>query len=169
MKQVRAWITLALLGQSYTVLQAQAASDVAKQFAGMWRLASNPQRLADGTSRQGSNSVAYAFFDANASHMCFVSMNPNRPLWKSQSAPTAEEGLSALKGFGAYCSTIEIHPKEGFIVRNYEINQTPNAVGKMTKRWYKFEGANRMTLQIDAAELTLPVVENILIWERVGK
>jgi hypothetical protein len=169
MKQAVAWTILLVLGQPTGALRAQTPDDIAKQFAGMWRLASNPQRLADGTTREGSNSVAYAFFDADASHMCFVSMNPSRPRWKSESAPTAEEGLSALRGFGAYCGTVEIHAKEGFIVRNYEINQTPNAVGKVTKRWYKFQGANRMSLRIDTPELAAPVVENTLIWERVVK
>jgi len=152
-----------------STLRAQSADEIAKRFAGMWRLVSNPQRLADGTTREGSNSVAYAMFDSNASHMCFVSMNPNRPRWKSETAPTPEEGLSAIKGFGAYCGTVEIHAKEGFIVRNYEINQTPNAVGKATKRWYTFQGNNRMSLRIDAPERTAPIVENTLIWERVGK
>jgi hypothetical protein len=128
-----------------------------------------PQRLADGTTREGANSVAYAMFDSNATHMCFISMNPNRPRWKSEAAPTPEEGSSAIKGFGAYCGTVEIHAKEGFIVRNYEINQSPNAVGQVTKRWYKFEGANRMSLRIDPSELAAPVVENTLIWERVVK
>jgi hypothetical protein len=55
------------------------------------------------------------------------------------------------------------------VIRHYEINQTPNAVGKVTKRWYKFQGKNRMSLRIDPPELTAPVVENTLIWERVGK
>ena len=143
--------------------------DIAKQFAGTWRLVSNPQRLADGTTREGANSVAYAMFDSNATHMCFVSMNPNRPRWKSETSPTPAEGLSAIKGFGAYCGTVEIHAKEGFIIRKYEINQTPNAVGKSTKRWYTFQGSNRMSLRIDPTEVTAPVVENTLIWERVGK
>jgi hypothetical protein len=147
----------------------QSSDDVAKQFAGMWRLVSNPQRLADGTTREGSNSVAYAMFDSGASHMCFISMNPNRPQWKLETTPTPEEGLAAIKGFGAYCGTVEIHAKEGFIVRNYEINQSPNAVGKVTKRWYTFQGPNRMSLRIDTTELAAPFVENTLIWERVGK
>ncbi len=167
MKQTLACLILLVLSQIR--LPAQAEPDIAKRFAGMWRLVSNPQRLADGTTREGSNSVAYAFLDADASHMCFVSMNPNRPQWKSETAPTPEEGLSAIKGFGAYCGTVEIHAKEGFIIRNYEINQTPNAVGKITKRWYTFQGTNRMSLRIDTSELVGPIVENTLIWERVGK
>ena len=173
MKKVVAVPILLLFGLLFGPLnntsRAQSQEAIAKQFAGMWRLVSNPQRLADGTTRQGANSAAYVFFDAHAHHMCFISMNPNRPRWNSETAPTPEEGLSAIRGFGAYCATVEIHPKEGFIVRQYEINQNPNAVGRTTKRWYTFQGTNRMSLRVDTAELNLPVVENDLIWERVTK
>ena len=44
MKQTLAWSILLLLGQ--LTLRAQSQTDIAKQFAGMWRLVSNPQRLA---------------------------------------------------------------------------------------------------------------------------
>ena len=169
MKKMVALSIFLLFGSLSSTSRAQSRNNIAKQLAGMWRLVSNPQRLADGTTRQGLNSVAYVFFDTDASHMCFVSMNPNRPQWKSETAPTPEEGLSAIRGFGAYCATVEIHPKEGFIVRQYEIDQIPNAVGRTTKRWYTFQGTNRMSLQIDTPELNLPVVESTLIWERVVK
>jgi hypothetical protein len=162
-------VFLLFFGPSSSVSRAQSQEGVAKKFAGMWRLVSNPQRLADGTTRQGSNSVAYAFFDADASHMCFVSMNPSRSQWKSETDPTPDEALSAMKGFGAYCGTVEIHGKEGFIIRHYEIDQNPNAVGRTTKRWYTFQGTNRMSLRVDTPELVSPVVENTLIWERVAK
>jgi len=165
-------VTLSMLlafGLLRPMSHAQSQDDIVKQFAGMWRLVSNPQHLVDGTTREGSNSVGYAFFDANAGHMCFLSMNPNRPQWKSEATPTPEEGLSAIRGFGAYCATIEIHAKEGFMVRNYEINQTPNAVGRATKRWYTFQGTDRMSLRVDASELNRPVVESTFVWERVVK
>jgi hypothetical protein len=81
-------------------------------------------------------------------------MNPNRPTWKVEGAPTPEEGLNALRGINAYCSTVEIHAKEGYMDRRYIINQNPNIVGKATRRWYSFQGADRMTLRVDAAELT---------------
>ena len=167
MKQTAIWSILLALGQINSTSRAQSQEDIAKQFAGMWRLVSNPQRLVDGTKREGANSVGYAFFDANAGHMCFLSMNPNRPQWKSEATPTPEEGLSAIRGFGAYCATIEIHAKEGFMVRHYEINQTPNAVGRATKRWYTFQGTDRMSLRVDASELNKPVVESTFVWERV--
>jgi hypothetical protein len=169
MKKMVAGSILLAFGPLSTMSYAQSQDEIAKQFVGMWRLVSNPQRLVDGTTREGSNSVGYAFFDANAGHMCFLSMNPNRPQWKSEAAPTPEEGLSAIRGFGAYCATIEIHAKEGFMVRHYDINQTPNAVGRATKRWYTFQGAGRMSLRVDASELNRPVVESTFVWERVVK
>jgi Lipocalin-like domain len=146
---------------------AQSTDDVARQLSGMWRLVANPQRLADGTTRQGTTGViGYAFFDAAGRHMCFLTMNPNRPVWKG-SAPTPEEGLAALRGISAYCATLEIHATEGFMDRRYEINQSPNAVGRTTRRWYSFQDADRMTLRVDPAELTAPVVETLFVWERV--
>ena len=169
MKKTAAWSIFLVLGQLNNTSRAQSQDDIAKQFAGMWRLVSNPQRLANGTTRQGLNSVAYVMFDTDAGHMCFVSMDPHRPRWKSETAPTPEERLSVTRGFGAYCATVEIHAKEGFIVRRYEINQNPNAVGKATKRWYTFQETNRMSLRIDTPELSPPVVESTLIWERVVK
>src|SRR5271168_3455272 len=120
MKKMAPFSILLAFGSLSTMSRAQSPDEIAKQFAGMWRLVSNPQRLVDGTTRDGSNSVGYAFFDANAGHMCFLSMNPNRPQWKSEATPTPEEGLSAIRGFGAYCATIEIHANEGFLVRHYE-------------------------------------------------
>jgi hypothetical protein len=150
--------------------EAQSADDAARRLAGMWRLVANPQRLADGTTRQGGNggaSIGYAFFDAAGRHMCYVTMNPNRPVWKSESAPTPEEGLAALRGISAYCATLEIHAAEGFMDRRYEINQNPNAVGKTSRRWYSFEGPDRLILRVDPAELTKPVVDLQFIWERV--
>jgi hypothetical protein len=172
MKRAIVWYVLLLLVPFTSESLAQSTDDVARQLSGMWRLVSNPQRLADGTTREGANGVTnigYAFFDATGNHMCFLSMNPNRPTWKSEAAPTPEEGLTALRGIGAYCATLEIHAKEGFMDRRYDINQNPNAVGKATRRWYSFQGPDRMTLRVDAAELNKPVLETLFIWERVTK
>src|SRR2546421_12954128 len=159
MKKTVLWSILLILGQFSSTSRAQLQQDIAKRLAGMWRLVSNPQRLADGTTRQGANSVGYAFFDTNGTHMCFLSMNPNRPKWKSEAMPTPEEGLSAIRGLGAYCATIEIHAKEGFMIRHYDINQTPNAVGRETKRWFTFQGKDGMSLRVDPSELNTPIVE----------
>jgi len=170
-KTMRKMVVLSMLlafgllnGTSY----AQSQGDIAKQFVGMWRLVSWPQRLADGTTRQSPLSVAYIIY-TDTGHMCYVSMDPNRPRWTSAAAPTPDEALSGMKGLGAYCATVEIHPKEGFVIHHVEIEKTPNLVGMARKRWFTFQGPNRVSLRIDTPELTPPLVESTLIWERVVK
>ncbi len=54
-----------LNGTSY----AQSQDDIAKQFVGMWRLVSWPQRLAGGMTKQSPLSVAYIIY-TDTGHMC---------------------------------------------------------------------------------------------------
>ena len=165
MNKIAALSALLVLGP---LSSAQSQDDAGKQFVGMWRLVSRPQRLADGTTRQSPQSVAY-FVYTETGHMCFLSMDPNRPRWESAASPTPEEQLSAAKGFNAYCAAVEMHAKEGFIVQRREIDQNPNGIGSAHKRWFVFQGPDRLSLKIDSAELNAPVVEDTLIWERVVK
>jgi hypothetical protein len=145
-----------------------AQDDVAGRFVGMWRLASWQQRLADGTVRQPANSVAYIIY-TDTGHMCYVAMNPNRPKWASERAPTPEEALSGITGFGSYCARVEVHAKEGFVLHHVEIEKTPNIVGRTRKRWFTFEGPDRVSLRVDRAELAPGIAESTLTWQRVGK
>jgi hypothetical protein len=170
MKKTIMWSVLLVLTQLSSQSRAQSTDDVARQLSGMWRLVANPQRLADGTTRQGTNgvtSIGYAFFDTAGRHMCFLTMTPNRPVSEPGVTRTPEEELAALRGINAYCATLEIHAKEGFMDRRYDINQNPNAVGRTTRRWFSFQGPDRMTLRVDPAELAAPVVETLFVWERV--
>jgi Lipocalin-like domain len=170
MNKTIAWSILMVLGPLNSTSHAQPPDDVAQQFVGMWRQVSRPQRLADGTTKQNPLSVACVIYP-DTGHMCYVAMDPNRPRWKSATAPTPEEALSGIgsTGFSAYCASVEIHAKEGFVVHHVEIEKSPNIVGRARKRWFTFDGANRLSLRIDTPELTAPVVEDALIWERVVK
>jgi len=141
-------------------------AEIARQFVGMWRLVSYTHRLADGTTRQDPKTVAYIIY-TDVNRMCYVSMDPTRPKWKSEATPTPEEAISAIMGLGAYCATVDVHAKEGFVIHQVEIERVPNVVGRNRKRWFKFDGANRLTLRVDTAELVSPVVERTLVWERV--
>jgi len=159
-----------VLGALSSTSYAQSQDDIAKQFVGMWRLVSWPQRLADGTMRQNPLSVGYIIY-TDTNHMCYVSMNPNRPKWNSARAPTESEALSAMgnTGFSAYCATVEIHANEGFVLHHVDVDKVPNNVGRIRKRWFTFQGRDRVSLRIDTPELNPPVVESTLTWERVTK
>ena len=159
-----------VFGSQAVSTRTQSKNDVAlaKQFVGMWRLVSRTQRFVDGTTRQHPNSVAYIIY-TDTDRMCFVGMDPNRPKWKSETTPTPEEAISGITGFGGYCATVEVHAKDGFVVHHVEIERVPNIVGRNRKRWFTFEGPNRLALRVDTPELTKPVVEDALVWERVQK
>jgi Lipocalin-like domain len=164
----RALSLVLVLGALNSPSHAQSPDAVAKQFIGMWRLVSWPQRLADGTTRQDPRSVAYIIY-TDSGQMCSVGMAPDRSRWQSETAPTASEALAAMGGAGlyAYCARVEVHAEEGFVLHHVEIDKSPNFVGQTRKRWFAFQGPNRVALRIDTAELTGPVVESTLIWERV--
>jgi hypothetical protein len=147
---------------------ASAQADAARRLVGMWRLASWEQRLTDGTTRQPANSVAYIIY-TDTGHMCYVAMNPNRAKWGSERAPTADEALSGITGFGGYCARVEVHPQEGYVLHHVEIEKTPNIVGRTRKRWFTFDGPDRVSLRVERAELAPGVAESILTWERVQK
>jgi hypothetical protein len=155
-----------LLLASFGIGHARGDDDLA-QFIGMWRLVSWEQRLADGTTRQAPNSVGYIVY-TDVGRMCYVGMNPNRPKWKSLT-PTESEALSGIVGMGAYCALVELHAREGFVLHHVDIERVPNNVGIVRKRWFTFDGINRLTLKVDARELIPPIVESTLTWERITK
>lgn len=158
---------LALIVAIENVPLAQSAEVTAKQFYGVWRLVSRTQRLADGTTRPYPNNVAYIIY-ADPGYMCYTAMNPKRPQWKA-STPTPDEAVSGIVGLNAYCATVEVHGKEGFVLHRVEVERVPNDVGRLRKRWFTFQGTNRVSLRIDDAELSPPVVEDTLLWERVQR
>ena len=163
-------IIILVLGSISFETHAQSTEDVrmAKQFVGMWRLVSHPTRLPDGTMKQSVNSMAYIIYtDTNPIHMCYVGMDPNRPKWKSEFAPTESEAMSGIKGSSSYCSTVEVNAKEGFVIHHVEIASVPNVVGRDRKRWFTFDGPNRVTLRVDPPGLQPGLTESTLIWERV--
>ena len=166
MKKMVVLSMLLAFGPLSTTCHAQSQDEVVTQFVGTWRLVSWVQRLADGTTRQNPISVGILIY-ADAGHMCSVGMNPNRPRWKSAAAPTSEEALSGITGMYGYCATVKIHAKEGFVIHHVDIDKSPDVVGTDRKRWFTFSGPNRVALRIDTPELTSPVVESILTWERV--
>jgi hypothetical protein len=103
-----AFVVALAIGPLTSTPPVQSQDGVAKQFVGTWRLVSWPQRLADGTTRRSPQSVGYIIYTDN-NHVCYVNMDPNRPKWKSPTAPTESEEMSAMRGFGAYCANRSNH------------------------------------------------------------
>ena len=98
--------------------------------------------------------------------MCWVAIDPNRPQWKDD--PTPGEESEAYRGMGAYCATVEVNAAEGYVIHHVEIAKSPNAVGIERKRWFEFDGVNRLKLRVEPSENLSPLVESRLVWERVN-
>jgi hypothetical protein len=149
--------------------QAQSPADVAGRFIGTWRLVSWTQRLADGTTRPDPRNVGYLIY-SDAGFMCYGSMAANRPAWASANSPTGAEAVATMGvPYNAYCARVEVHAGDGFVLHHVEVDKSPNMIGRTRKRWFTFEGPNRLALRMDPSELSPPVAESTLVWERVQK
>ncbi len=164
-------VTLGVLRVGVSPVDAQSDDRTAKQFVGMWRLVSTSIHRADGTSRPSQLSVGYIVY-TDTNRMCAVLMDPARPKWATASpyanTTSESEALSAITGFDGYCSTIEVHAKEGFVIHNVEVAVRPNLISKPRKRWFTFDGPNRVTLRIDPAELSPPIMEYGTCWSQAS-
>ena len=144
--------------------------NIAKKFIGTWRQVSSVQRLADGTMRSnpmyGPGGVGYLIY-TEAKRMCVIVMDPSRPAWKNEAAPTEAEVRSAMNGLMAYCGTYEVNAEQGFIVHHIEADKVPNKVGTSQKRYFEFSGS-RLLLR-PAPPLPEGVAEYVITWERVAE
>ena len=162
-------VSMVWLGAAGVVGQSEDA--IVKQFVGTWRLVSTTRTVADGASTvtKGSGYIIYT----DTGHMCAVLTPPDRPKWNIErpngQTTNPAEALSAITGSDAYCSRVEVHAKEGYVLHHVEVSVRPNLVGVTRKRSFEFQGANRVVLRVDPSELPPPAVEVGLTWERVQK
>jgi hypothetical protein len=155
---------LALTGASTS---AQPAADQeAQRLVGAWRLVSWNQVLADGTSRPAASDVGNIIYTADG-RMCAILQNSKRPRW-SGPAKTVEEAAARMTGNVSYCARVEVNAKEGFVLHHVDLDFNPSVPGSIRKRWYVFEGPNRLRLKIDPGELPKTTRESVLIWERIS-
>jgi len=145
----------------------QVSTGVAAQFVGTWRLVSWESELEDGTTRQDPRSVGYIMY-SDTGHMCYLSMDPNRPKWGSWSDPSGPEARSAIMGIGAYCGRVEIDVEQSLVFHHVEIEKVPNNVGVTRRRHFEFLSPDLLALSVnDREDLPPEVVRVRLLWERV--
>ena len=150
------------------VAATQGDAAVAKQFLGMWRLVGWTQRAADGSVRQGPMDAGYLVY-TDVNRMCAVMMDSTRPKWPAGAPATVPDAVARFANVVSYCARVEVNAKEGFVLHHVDVDRSPNIVGTIRKRWFTFEGPDRLVLKIDAAELGATQQESRLVWERVQK
>lgn len=162
-------LLLALLGvMPVELLHAQVSQDLEAKFVGTWRLVSWERQFEDGTARRDQRSVGYIMY-SESGHMCWASMDPDRPEWVSGGSPSPAEALSGITGFAAYCGRAEIHAQDGYVLHHVEVDKVPNSVGIVRKRSFEFRGPDRIALTVDPAELSSPLVGMTLVFQRATK
>ena len=67
------------------------SAPTADQLIGLWRLVSFDHSCQDGTTRQDPRTRGYIVY-TETGHKCYVSMDPDRPLWGADGAPGATAG-----------------------------------------------------------------------------
>jgi len=67
-------------------------------------------------------------------------MNPDRPIWKDEDAPTPGEKASALDGFVAYCGRFEVDEAQRIVYHYPDVAWMPNYLGTKQLRPYVFDG-----------------------------
>ena len=145
----------------------QSSDEVATQFVGTWSLVSWVSELEDGTTRQDPRSVGYIMY-SDTGHMCYLSMDPDRPEWGTWSDPTGSEARSAIMGIGAYCGRVEVDAGRGIVFHHVEVEKVPNNVGVTRRRHYEFLPPDRLALSVeDREDLPPEVVRVRLVWQRV--
>lgn len=140
----------------------------AKQLLGTWRLVSWTQRMADGTTGPGQTDTGNLIY-TDTNRMCAVMMDSKRPKWTPGAPATVDDAVARFSNFISYCARVEVHAKEGYVLHHVDIERSPNIVGTIRKRWFTFEGPNRLVLRIDRAELGPGTTESSLTWDRVQR
>ena len=105
----------------------------------------------------------------DVNRMCAVMMDSTRPKWPAGAPATVADAVARFANVVSYCARVEVNAKEGFVLHHVDVDRSPNIVGTIRKRWFTFEGPDRLVLKIDAAELGATQQESRLVWERVQK
>jgi len=126
------------------IRQSHASSTNARnRLVGAWQLVSTEERLSDGSKRPyrdlGPHGKGYLMYSADG-HMCAALMNPDRPIWKDEDAPTPGEKASALDGFVAYCGRFEVDEAQRIVYHYPDVAWMPNYLGTKQLRPYVFDG-----------------------------
>jgi hypothetical protein len=150
------------------------AGTLKQYFIGTWRLVSAVTKYPDGKAEPypsvGPDGMGYLMYD-DTGHMCVQLMRKDRPNWADEGNPTAQEALSAILGFSAYCGSYEINEQEHLIIHHPETAWKPNRVGSPQRRPYQLSTHDRFSFVAPGVKILRTGEEvsiiNVITWDRV--
>ena len=142
-------------------MRVQAAS-----FVGVWRLTAIRDLLDSGVLEEhpdfGPEVDGRLLYTASG-HMSVQFMRRGRPVWASEDSPPPD----APRGYGAYAGRFTVEEREGIVLHHVEVALIPNRVGRDLKRFYSFEGPDRLVLRPPVFVRDGRRIQRSLVWERV--
>ena len=121
-------------------------TSIREYFFGAWKLISAEYEFPDGHKTPypdlGPKGVGFLLYTPSG-HMCAQLMDPARPRWADDDAPTAAEAGSALAGFTSYCGAYEVHEHNQTVVHRPQTAWSPNWIGTEQLRPYHLVSQDR--------------------------
>ncbi len=138
---IKKWLGVGTLASGLLVFagntlgQQQSSRKAKEQFVGTWKLVSYE---AGASHPMGRDAVGLLTYDANG-RISLQIMRPDRPKFRitglgdiegGYEAGTAEEVMSAYRGYIAYFGTYEVNEEGRFVTHHIETSLYPNWVGR---------------------------------------
>ncbi len=136
---IKKWLGISILVSSLLVFagsalgQQQSSRKAKEQFVGTWKLVSYE---VGASHPMGRDAVGFLIYDADG-RMSFQVMRSGRPKFRASGgsrggyeAGTAEEVMSAYRGYIAYFGTYEVNEEGRFVTHHIETSLYPNWVGR---------------------------------------
>src|SRR4029453_17076708 len=136
------------------------------RFVGTWRLVNWTLRAIDGKERPGPAGSGY-LIHTDVNRMCAMLMDSHRPKWSAGPPTSVNDAIARNEGYISYCSAVELHGREGFVLHHVDVERSPNIIGTTRKRWFSFQGPDVLKLRVDATEVQAGVAESVMTFQRV--
>lgn len=142
-----------------------------RDFVGVWRLLSIRDQADSGQAQEHPDfgpAVEGRLVYTASGHVSVNFMRRDRASWSSEESPSARERADASRGYGAYAGRYTVEQAKTVVVHHVEVALIPNRVGRDLKRFYTFEGRDRLVLKPPVFERDGRKVQRVLTWERIG-
>jgi hypothetical protein len=165
---IAAGLAIVLSANAAQAPRAPEHGSIRSQLVGTWELVSTEDHMKDGSTRSypdvGLHGKGFLIYTADG-YMCAQLMNPDRPQWKDENAPTDAEKISAFDGFSSYCGPYEVNESEGVVYHLPKTASFPGFVGTRQRRPATLRG-DLLTFA-DKVDDEPGVASYVIVWRKV--
>ena len=143
-------------------------TDDHRRFVGFWQFDRLERRIEAGDAVPVEPTWVDGFIIYTASgHMAVHLVRPDREPFL-EVRPTADEATAAIRTYISYFGPYTIHVDDGYIIHHRSGCWYPSCMDTDAQRFYEF-GDGTLTLQPPAREVNGQMVQDSLVWRRMGE